>query len=365
MVARRTLPELEAAEVYEPQAPLNVILDSGAYTVWRTGDHIDIQDYANYVKANDHWITTPVCLDVIIPADPERAAKESRDNYLWLRKQGIKSMPIFHAGEDISWLERMLDDGAEYIGLAGLSLPARSGADLWYAAVWNYLVDSSGKPLVKVHGMGEGREQIIRRFPWSSTDSASWLYAGLRSGTMMINKKLVGHRNDKQSSKGVPDIEALEGEDRAQYLEAIRDVGLAESAFTRDARGTISRMVMGGKHYLDIQREVRSLGPVSYQASGFMALQPGWHAPVGKKACLMEPYNFHLVMGGNPAAASAAAVLRAPNVLISYAIIKQDKRYIGFGDFVQDPQKEFRESAPYNRYYELLKGHMADAPMGT
>jgi hypothetical protein len=86
---------------------LEVMLDSGAYSVWKQGKPIDLQDYVDFIiKYKDVW-TTVVNLDVIpgkrdrIPTagDIERSAEEGWENYYELKKalapHGIDPIHVF------------------------------------------------------------------------------------------------------------------------------------------------------------------------------------------------------------------------------------------------------------------------------
>ena len=101
---------------------VKLMLDSGAFSAWRKGKPIDLREYCDFVKAHKDVIACCVALDVIDPSNPEYAARQSFDNWLYMRSVGIDARPVFHAREDLKWLDMMLDAGAHYIGLSASSI---------------------------------------------------------------------------------------------------------------------------------------------------------------------------------------------------------------------------------------------------
>ncbi len=145
----------------------NLMLDSGAYSAWRRGKVIDIDAYIEFIKEYGHLFQICVNLDVI------GNGKESYMNWMYLRRQGIDTMPVFHIGTDEKWLEKYLRK-TDYIGLgaiAGLSSKRRvkSLTNIWE----KYFIDSKRLTTHKIHGMGLTAIEMVERFPWYSVDSVS------------------------------------------------------------------------------------------------------------------------------------------------------------------------------------------------
>ena len=103
------------------------------------------------------------------------AAEITWENYLYMKREGLDPIPVFHYGEDFRYLERMLDAGCEYIGIGGLvSVPGPNRRD-WLDRVFLRITDDAGKPIVKTHGFGMTSVSLIFRYPWHSVDSTSWI----------------------------------------------------------------------------------------------------------------------------------------------------------------------------------------------
>ena len=159
---------------------VRLLLDSGAYNVWnrrRKGqavEPIDMGAYCDYLARNRDWLHGYVVLDEIPPIRPtveqvEDAALQSYINLRAMKRAGLDLMPVYHQGEDISWLQRLIDDdrdvvvGATFVGqdVAELvhqatiaivgEVPVRR---LWHAVpafptlseVWLRLLEADGRP---------------------------------------------------------------------------------------------------------------------------------------------------------------------------------------------------------------------------
>lgn len=162
---------------------MKVMLDSGAYSAWRKKKVIDIDKYIQFVKTNRDKFEVCVNLDVI------GDGRASYENWMYLRRNGLDTMPVFHVGTDEKWLEKYMRK-SEYIGIgaiANLSAERRfHGLD----HVWKkFLTDWGGK----VHGMGLTDTQWLQRFPWYSVDSISPVLQAAYGG---IYVPRIEHRTD-------------------------------------------------------------------------------------------------------------------------------------------------------------------------
>jgi hypothetical protein len=83
---------------------------------------------------------------------------------------------VFHQGEPITWLERMLKDGEKYIAVsAGKDLLGDAERTKWLDVVYSIITDAQGRPLIKTHGMGITKPSYLTRYPFTTVDSTTWL----------------------------------------------------------------------------------------------------------------------------------------------------------------------------------------------
>ena len=162
---------------------VNLMIDSGAYTAWRSGNPIDLSKYAEYLQRVGSEVYSYINLDVIpgergdkhpSASQVEECAKQSWRNYIKLKKLGLNPMPVFHRGERIYWLEKILGEGCDYIGLGGIAFGTHSLRKLWLDQAFSYLCRDRGYPPVKLHGFGVTSIPLMLGYPWFSVDSTAW-----------------------------------------------------------------------------------------------------------------------------------------------------------------------------------------------
>lgn len=294
---------------------VRLLMDSGAYSAWRLGKPVNLEDYCDFLAENEEWIERYVCLDLINPADPEAAATQGYKNLRYMQKRGLNPVHVFHAKESLDHLHRMLDTGLDYIGLAGLSLGSHTKMLRWYESIWPYLVDAKGQPTVKVHAFGDGKWESLRKFPWKSADGASWLYAAQRSGRMMMGDGLVlSHRNDGLHTKGSPDIDQLQGLDLEAFLAFLSKHGISPDAFLdRGKEGWVMRSYVSLLHFQDLRDRVRAVQPIHFRPRNFFD-------DVGQSRLAAEPFifDYYMVIGGNEGAMACLTKANHDTALISY-----------------------------------------------
>ena len=161
---------------------MRIMLDSGAYSAWTQGVEVDLDEYITYIKRNAACISTYVNLDVIAggqresrPEQIESAAARSYANQQAMKDAGLRPIPVFHEDERWCWLERYLDDGEPYVGLAAKS-QQRQEAIRWLDGCFDLIANGS-RPLIKVHGFGLTALLICQRYPWATVDSSRWAKA--------------------------------------------------------------------------------------------------------------------------------------------------------------------------------------------
>src|SRR3990167_7025894 len=162
------------------------LLDSGAFSVWNSGETIDLNAYIQFCVENP-GCSYFVNLDVI-PGKPndvksmtdeiiEASCKKGRDNYHQMLRHlpGEKVIPVFHQSDSFKWLERYIDFGAPYVGISPGNDRTTDQKMGWLMEVKKIICNSQGQPVIKTHGFAVTSFRLMKAFPWFSVDSASWV----------------------------------------------------------------------------------------------------------------------------------------------------------------------------------------------
>ncbi len=156
-----------------------IFLDSGAWSAHTQNTTIDIDTYIEYIRKNQHLLTTYANLDIV------NDGEASYQNWLHMRKAGLDPMPVYHAETDEKYLKHYLKE-SHYIAIGAIAAMTTSKRLENLDYIWfNYLVDDKLMPTHKFHGFGLTSLKILFRYPWYSVDSTSWV-AFSRFGIILI-----------------------------------------------------------------------------------------------------------------------------------------------------------------------------------
>lgn len=162
---------------------VDLLLDSGAYGAWARSEALDVKDYIRFCKALGDHAWQIVNLDVIPGAflrrantadEVEHSAAASYKNLQRMKDAGLNPMPVFHMGERLHWLEKLLKDGETYIGLSLNKTLRPEDHRRYLDMVFNMLTDREGRPYVRTHGFAVTSYPMMVNYPWASVDSTTW-----------------------------------------------------------------------------------------------------------------------------------------------------------------------------------------------
>jgi hypothetical protein len=163
-----------------------VMADSGAFSAFTIGRQISLHAYIAFLKNNAKLIDRYVVLDSIAGSHGQReyredlidqASEQSYRNHQIMRDAGLHPLAVLHQGESFRRLERYVREGETYLCLAPHKRVAytRSRTIGWLDDCFSILNDGHEKPRVKIYGLGLTALDLIWRYPWTSTDSSTWL----------------------------------------------------------------------------------------------------------------------------------------------------------------------------------------------
>ena len=210
---------------------ISLFLDSGAFSAFTKGVHIDIQEYIGFIKENERYIDVYANLDVI--GDAEATLKNQRI----MEDAGLNPLPCFHYGDDIFYLHTYLQEH-DYIALGGMVPISTNDLAHWLDNLFsNFLCDKKGNPIVKVHGFGLTSLKLLRRYPWYSVDSTSWVMAS-RMGTIYIPQRKSGKWiYDKDPWKVAISSQSPKKSDAGMHFETFSDAQQKEILLYLDEKG--------------------------------------------------------------------------------------------------------------------------------
>lgn len=152
---------------YQPE----ILLDSGAWSAFTKGKHVNLLDYIEYIRENRDYITRYITLDVI--GNPYMTMA------IWdfMNTVGLFPVPVIHYGDDLELLKYYLAEGANLVALGG-TVPIH---DKSVVAEWCTEVKRK-YPGAELHLLGSSSQKIIACGAVSSCDSSAWY-------TMAVNGK--------------------------------------------------------------------------------------------------------------------------------------------------------------------------------
>lgn len=141
----------------------DIFCDSGAFSTWKMGYNINIDDYCNFIKENN--ITKYIVLDCI------GNAHNTAENQKYMEIKNFNPIPVFHYQSCLDELQKIIDMGYKYICLGGSVGQTRNDKMKFFHNIYSKYNN------INFHGLGISDIEIIKKFPFSSVDSTTWLIA--------------------------------------------------------------------------------------------------------------------------------------------------------------------------------------------
>lgn len=144
-----------------------VLLDSGAFSAWRIGSPIKLDDYCAFLEKHIPKLEAYIVLDVI------KDLAGTKANLKEMRRRGFDPLPVYHSDcEPLDEWEEILAENTGYVCLGGLAVE-RPGKEDMHARLrrcWR-MVEKYWP--VKIHALGVTTQWMLEQFPFYSADSAS------------------------------------------------------------------------------------------------------------------------------------------------------------------------------------------------
>jgi len=168
----------------------NLFIDSGAFSVHKSGKIIQLKEYIDYIKK---WKDTGKPI-VYASLDVIGDEKESYKNYKYLLKKKLNPMPCFHYGEDFEVLKKYAEM-TNYIGLGALVGVSTKKRRIFLDRVFEKYPDPEK---IGFHGFGITTKSLLTDYPWRSVDSTSAMSSGANGNIMSpFGQIILNKTNDK------------------------------------------------------------------------------------------------------------------------------------------------------------------------
>lgn len=153
---------------------VEVLLDSGAFTMFTKGVEISLEEYAGFINKNKKKFRGgQIVLDVI------KSKEKSFENWERLRDLGADTIPVFHMQSDrseedtgYSYLDKYLKK-TDYIAIGAVAGLRSEQRMLGFSGLWDYLRAIGADKTHKFHVLGVTSIPLLVKFPWYSADSAN------------------------------------------------------------------------------------------------------------------------------------------------------------------------------------------------
>jgi hypothetical protein len=144
--------------LYENRDKIRFVLDSGAFTAWKAGKPISLDDYCRFIEKIPFEPWRYFTLDII--GDPIGTLK----NYEIMLQRGFKPVPIFTRGDDLSIIDEYYKT-SDVVGIGGLV--GTNNNTGYVKGIMPYIGDR------KVHWLGFTRLNFIAHYRPYMCDSSS------------------------------------------------------------------------------------------------------------------------------------------------------------------------------------------------
>lgn len=156
--------------IKDHESEIRFLLDSGAFTAWKAGKPIALDDYCKFIESLPFKPWRYFSLDVI--GDP----KKTFENYQTMLSRGFTPVPIFTRGEDVSMIDEYYKT-SDVVGIGGLV-----GTQGNTGFVKGIMKVVGGR---RVHWLGFVRHNFVNYYKPYMCDASSWSHAS-RNGDLKV-----------------------------------------------------------------------------------------------------------------------------------------------------------------------------------
>lgn len=176
---------------------MSIFLDCGAYTAWSQNTTINLQQYIEFIKHNEEYLTAYSALD------DKNSVENTKANLKAMEDAGLKPVPVYHMTmKDWDYLEELCKTH-DYVALGAIAGEGGDRGEL--ERNLRRAVDIATKYKTRFHAYGVTIYDILAKTAIYSCDLTSWLVGG-KNGQLLLpdhSKRSIGtfHHTDKELFK--------------------------------------------------------------------------------------------------------------------------------------------------------------------
>ncbi|MDH5182502.1 MAG: hypothetical protein OEX12_01310 [Gammaproteobacteria bacterium] len=231
-----------------------LMLDSGAYTALKQNTPIWIWEYIDFIKLYKKHFWPIVVLDVIGSPVFSEVNWRLMQHYL----PEVEIMPVYHSGEPYSHLQRYIDQGTKYVGIAPYSsMSNEKSIQMFLENVWEQTDITS----IDMHGFGYLNLTNLHRFRMTTADSTTWVMAAAH-GRLVLPPELGGQTitySDHPKRRGTPNdlstILTIPGKRDIyeDYIKQVIDYRKLTAGFSKEGKPTTNRKKVKTTRAMEIE----------------------------------------------------------------------------------------------------------------
>lgn len=178
------------------------LLDSGAFTLFSSGKHIDWNDYLDkyiaFINRNDVKRFFELDIDSLVGYDKVLKFRERLE-----RETGKKCIPVWHKSRGKDEFLKMCDE-YDYVAIGGIVSKEITSQEYPY---FPWFIREAHKRGAKIHGLGFTNLEGLKKYKFDSVDSTSWT-TGNRFGAIYTFDGETMKKTNAPPGKGLKDARA-------------------------------------------------------------------------------------------------------------------------------------------------------------
>lgn len=256
--------------IEERKDDIRLLVDSGAFTAWKAGKEIKVEDYEEFINNLPVKPWRYFTLDVI--GDPQG----TEDNYKYLLSKGMNPIPIFTRGESLDIIDEYYKT-SDVVGLGGLV--GTKGNKGFVKGVMEIIGDR------KVHWLGFNAKDFLGYYKPYMCDSSSWSAAVRYASCKLYDRNGKWYHVQKKDFITRP---------KKEIYNLIEEYGidprvLAQSSqWKNSGRGDYALEVLTCRSWTRYQMDIKMKLGINF----FLACASGWQVKL-----MHESYEFWLEKG--------------------------------------------------------------------